>query len=149
MKNNYLEQLRQGKALTLPQQLILTAQLSLPAILAQISSIVMQYIDASMVGQLGADESASIGLVSSSTWLMGGLCSAASIGFTVQIAQLIGAQQQKEARGVVRQGIVAVLAFATCLLLIGACISAFLPAWLGGEALNISWYFHCHCRLSS
>ena len=86
MKNNYLEQLRQGKALTLPQQLILTAQLSLPAILAQISSIVMQYIDASMVGRLGADESASIGLVSSSTWLMGGLCSAASIGFTVQIA---------------------------------------------------------------
>ena len=134
MKNNYLEQLRQGKALTLPQQLILTAQLSLPAILAQISSIVMQYIDASMVGRLGADESASIGLVSSSTWLMGGLCSAASIGFTVQIAQLIGAQRQKEARGVVRQGIVAVLAFATCLLLIGACISAFLPAWLGGEA---------------
>ena len=117
MKNNYLEQLRQGKALTLPQQLILTAQLSLPAILAQISSIVMQYIDASMVGRLGADESASIGLVSSSTWLMGGLCSAASIGFTVQIAQLIGAQQQKEARGVVRQGLVAVLTFATCLLL--------------------------------
>ena len=101
MKNNYLEQLRQGKVLTLPQQLILTAQLSLPAILAQISSIVMQYIDASMVGRLGADESASIGLVSSSTWLMGCLCSAASIGFTVQIAQLIGAQQQKEARGVV------------------------------------------------
>lgn len=133
MKNNYLAQLRQGKVLTLPQQLILTMQLSLPAIMAQISSIVMQYIDASMVGRLGAEQSASIGLVSSSTWLMGGLCSAASVGFTVQIAQLIGAQRQKEARSVVRQGLLAVLVFASVLLLIGSSISAFLPGWLGGE----------------
>ena len=41
--------------------------LSIPAILAEISSMVMQYIDAAMVGSLGANASASIGLVSTST----------------------------------------------------------------------------------
>ena len=46
------------------QQLKLTVMLSLPAMLAQLSSILMQYIDASMVGRLGADDSAAIGLVS-------------------------------------------------------------------------------------
>ena len=42
-------------------------QLSIPAVLAQISSIIMQYIDAAMVGSLGAAATAAIGLVSSTT----------------------------------------------------------------------------------
>ena len=48
-------------------------RLSLPAILTQITTIAMQYIDSAMVGALGANASASIGLVSTSTWLIGGI----------------------------------------------------------------------------
>ena len=59
--------------------------------LAQLSYIVMVYIDASMVGSLGAEASAAIGLMSTSTWLFGGILSAASVGFSVQVAHLIGA----------------------------------------------------------
>ena len=47
--------------------------LSLPAILTQITTIVMQYIDSAMVGALGANASATIGLVASSTWLFNGV----------------------------------------------------------------------------
>ena len=47
-------------------------RLSVPAILTQITSIVMQYIDSAMVGRLGPGASAAIGLVASSTWLMNG-----------------------------------------------------------------------------
>ena len=48
-KTDYLLSLiREGKQMTLGQQLRLTAYLSVPAIMAQISSIAMQYIDASM-----------------------------------------------------------------------------------------------------
>ena len=108
---NLLEQLRSGAELCFRDQLWLTIQLSIPAILAQISSIVMQYIDASMVGQLGAGGSAAIGIVSSSTWLMGGLCAAAATGFTVQVAQRVGAKNDKEARSIVRQGLAAVFLF--------------------------------------
>ena len=57
-------------------------KLSIPAVLAQISSIIMQYIDASMVGSLGAAATAAIGLVSSTTWLFGGLCVSAATGFS-------------------------------------------------------------------
>ena len=82
---NLLKDMISGKSMTASQQIGLTVRLSIPAILAQISSIVMQYIDASMVGRLGANASGAIGLVSSTTWLFGGLCIAVTTGFTVQI----------------------------------------------------------------
>ena len=86
-KTDYLLSLiREGKSMTLGQQLRLTAYLSVPAIMAQVSSIAMQYIDASMVGSLGANAAASIGLVSTTTWLFWGLCAAAATGFSVQVA---------------------------------------------------------------
>ncbi len=66
--------IRDGKPMTLREQLRLTVLLSIPAIIAQLSSIIMQYIDAAMVGHLGAEASASIGLVSTTTWLFWGLC---------------------------------------------------------------------------
>lgn len=91
-KTDYLLSLiREGKSMTLGQQLRLTAYLSVPAIMAQVSSIAMQYIDASMVGSLGANAAASIGLVSTTTWLFWGLCAAAATGFSVQVAHRIGA----------------------------------------------------------
>ena len=71
--NTLLALIREGKPMTLGQQLRLTVQLSIPAVIAQLSSIVMQYIDAEMVGSLGAEEAASIGLSSTTTWLFCGL----------------------------------------------------------------------------
>ena len=71
--------------------------------MSQISYIVMQYIDASMVGSLGAEASASIGLVSTSTWLFWGVCVASATGFSVQVAHHIGAKEFGQARAVLRQ----------------------------------------------
>jgi len=45
----------------------LVLKLGLPAILAQFASVAMQYIDAAMVGSLGAAASAAVGVVTSST----------------------------------------------------------------------------------
>ena len=101
-KNDLLVLIREGRAMTFRQQLLLTVQLSIPAMVAQLSSIVMQYIDAAMVGSLGANASASIGLVSTTTWLFSGLCSAASTGFAVQVAHCIGGGKFHEARAVLR-----------------------------------------------
>ena len=106
MKKDLLLALRSGEELTLRQQTLLALQLSIPAILAQVSSIAMQYIDSSMVGHLGREASAAIGLVASSTWLLGGLCRALTVGFCVQTAQRIGAGEEKDARNLVRQSLV-------------------------------------------
>lgn len=131
---NLLKDMISGKAITASQQIGLTVRLSIPAILAQISSIVMQYIDASMVGRLGANASGAIGLVSSTTWLFGGLCIAVTTGFTVQIAQAVGAGEDKSARNIMKQGLIIALCISVILALIAAVISTPLPRWLGGEA---------------
>ena len=119
---------------TLAPQLRLVWQLSLPAILTQITTIAMQYIDSAMVGALGADASAAIGLVASSTWLFGGVTTAVSACFSVQVAHRIGAGEDTEARTVVRHGLAAALTLAALLALLGLGICRQLPCWLGGGA---------------
>lgn len=139
-----MAKIKTGEPMTLREQMVLTAQLSVPAMMAQLSSIVMQYIDASMVGSLGADDSASIGLVSTTLWLFGGLCSALAAGFSVQVAHLIGANRSSDARSVLRQSIVVCLIVSTLLAMVGGLISFRLPYWLGGSATiapHASQYF--------
>lgn len=115
-------------------QLRLAVMLSVPAIMAQISSIVMQYIDASMVGSLGASASASIGLVTTSTWLFMGLASSFAMGFSVQVAHHLGSGRVETARSVVRQSLVANLLFGLLLAGVGLSICRSLPMWLGGNS---------------
>ena len=136
-KDALLSLIRLGKPMTLRQQLILTAKLSAPAILAQLSSIVMQYIDASMLGRLGTNEAASVGLVSTTIWLFGGLAFAISSGFSVQVAHLIGANDYSGARNVLRQAMVTAMLLAVALGALGIGISHHLPLWLGADN-NIS-----------
>ena len=81
--------IRNGAQLNVWDQIELVWRLSLPAIFAQISFVMVQYIDAAMVGHLGANPAASIGLVSSSLWLVWGLITSVTAGFTVQVAQRI------------------------------------------------------------
>ena len=118
---------------SLKNQMSQVIRLSIPAILAQISSMAMQYIDAAMVGSLGANASAAIGLVSTSTWLMSGLCISLATGFSVQVAHLIGGGREDEARNVLRQALVCALAMGLLLAGIGMSISGRLPFWLGGD----------------
>jgi putative MATE family efflux protein len=122
--------------------------LSVPAILTQITTIAMQYIDSAMVGNLGANASAAIGLVSTSTWLMGGVGSAVSAGFSVQVAQYIGANEAHNARRVAKHGFLTALIVSTMIALFGICISGSLPRWLGGEEVlwqEASAYFLVFC----
>ena len=128
-----LEMIRLKQDMTIRQQLSLTAQLSLPSILAQLSMIVMFFIDAAMVGHLGARESASIGLVETTTWLLGGLGSAVSMGFSVQVAHAIGANDFGTARSILRQSIVCAVLWSLTLSLLCVAVHKPLPIWLGGS----------------
>ena len=144
MQKELLIKLRNGDKLTLKDSIKLTIQISLPAIMSQISTIIMEYADASMVGRLGAHDSASIGLVSSSTWLIGGLLNAASLGFSVQLAHRIGAKDNKEARNIMKIGLCTTLLFSIIMMILALSIARPLPLWLGGNKAivhNATLYF--------
>ncbi len=134
-KTDYLmESIREGRAMTRGEKLNLIVGLSVPSMLAQISTVMMFFIDASMVGHLGAEASASIGLVESTTWLIGSLLSAAATGFSVQVAHFIGANDFIKARQVFRHALICGLAFSLLVTLIGVAVHVHLPFWLGGGA---------------
>ena len=139
-----LSYIREGRTMTQRERLWLIISLSIPSILAQISATVMFFIDASMVGHLGAKASAAIGLVETTGWLMGGLASAANMGFSVQVAHFIGANDFEAARRVLRQSLICCLIWALIISLTSIVISPFLPYWLGGTediAHDASLYF--------
>ena len=133
-KDILLGRIRDGLPLAKGQRVRLTLLLCGPAILAQVASVLLQFIDASMVGSLGANPSASIGLVSTSTWIFMGFAMAAAQGFSVQVAHLIGSNDFEGARKVLRQGLSSVILFSIFLSLAGQAIAGPLPHWLGGSA---------------
>lgn len=129
-----LAYIREGRELTQSEKFRLIVSLSIPSILAQLSATVMFFIDAAMVGHLGAKASAAIGIVETTGWLLGGLSSAANMGFSVQVAHAIGANDFKRARQVLRQSLVCGIIWALSITTIAISISSPLPYWLGGSA---------------
>jgi putative MATE family efflux protein len=139
-----LSYIREGRPMSQREKLWLIVSLSIPSILAQISATVMFFIDASMVGHLGAEASAAIGLVETTGWLMDGLASAANMGFSVQVAHFIGANDFEAARRVLRQSMVCCMVWAVIISLVSIIIAPSLPYWMGGSeeiAHDASVYF--------
>ena len=131
-----LVSIREGKPMLSGEMLSLIVGLSIPSILAQITNVMMFFIDQAMVGSLGAEAPASIGLVESTLWLFGGLAGATSMGFSVQVAHFIGANDFVRARQVVRHALMGCavhepVAHADHCL---ADLQSYLPYWLGGGA---------------
>lgn len=136
--------IRDGEEICFAGRLRLVFLLGLPAVLAQISTIMMQYIDASMVGQYGANEAAAIGLVTTSIWLLWGISGAFTSGYTVQAAHRIGAKDFAGARQILREAMTVIFAVTTVLAVVALCIHRALPFWLGGSeeiAHEASAYF--------
>ena len=107
--------------------------LSVPAILSQLSTVVMQYIDTAMVGSLGANATASVGLINSTIYLTNGFCTAAATGGSVLTAYAVGAGELRKAKLNYRQSLICVTVFAVLLEIFCAGISGRLPVWLAGD----------------
>ena len=125
-------------------KLALVLRMSVPAMMAEFASMAMSFIDAAMIGRLGTADAAAVGLMASSVWLFGGVCWAGVVGFSVQIAQAVGAGREAEARSVLRQGLAVLGGLSLALAAAGAAVSPWLPGWLGGKggtALLAARYF--------
>ncbi len=126
-----LEQLsarmRQGETIPSRQTAQVALALSIPSILEQLVVTAMGYIDAAMVGHIGAEATASIGIVSSSTWLLHGVLVGLYTALSIQIAQYLGADRQDDARSVLRQAMLFNVILGVGAALFGLGISPFLP----------------------
>ena len=136
--------MRQGETIPLRDTAGVVLMLSIPSILEQIVVTAMEYIDAAMVGHIGAEATAAIGIVSSSTWLLHGILVGLYNALSIQIAQYLGADRQDDARSVLRQAMLFNVILGVGAALFGLGISPFLPGWLGADPslrANATAYF--------
>ena len=127
------EAMRDGRSISLKSQTQLIIALSIPAILEQLVMTLMSYIDTAMVGSLGPGATAAIGVVASSIWLMNGLTSAIAVGFSVQIAQYLGAGRDGDSRNVLCQSILFNVLFGVVMAAAAIGIGQVLPELLGSD----------------
>lgn len=105
--------------------------LALPAIAEQFLMTMVSYVDTAMVGSLGAGATAAIAVTASSTWLIGGILSAAGVGFSVQVAYAVGAGDAPQVKTIIRQALLLALIIGLTVMTICLSISHQLPVWLG------------------
>ena len=155
MKNQSTNVLTLGKT---PLTTIL--KLAWPTIIEQMMFTVLNFSDTAMVGALGAVATAAVGVTSTSIWLSGSVISAVSVGLSVQLAQSVGANNQKRAREVVGQSLLSSLVIGVALTLVFFSLHWNLPIWLGAEeavvpharaylqVIAFSLFFGIFCRFA-
>lgn len=104
-----------------------------PAIVEQIMGTLVSFVDTAMVGALGAAATAAVSINSASIWLINGFLSGIGVGYSVQVANAVGARDDARARAVMRQGVLAVIAVGLVVLAVVEGLAGFIPRWLGAE----------------
>jgi len=107
--------------------------LTWPAIIEQILSMMVSFVDTAMVGSTGSNSTAAVSVVAASLWLIGGILAGVGVGYSVQVANALGAGDDARQRRVVRQSALAVAAVGLLVLAVVEGVAAFLPRWLGAE----------------
>ena len=108
-------------------------RLSWPAIIEQILTTLVSYVDTAMVGLLGAAGTAAVSVNAAPIWLYGGLMSGVGVGYSVQVSNAVGAQEHEQVRKVIRQGLVATATTGLAALLVFQLLSPLIPRWLGAR----------------
>ena len=109
------------------------ATLAWPAVLEQACQTGAQYIDTAMVGQIGVQASAAVGLTTTASWLSITPLSAIGIGVMACTSKAIGAQNPKRAGIACTQSVLLSVIAGFVIGAIAVAVSPFLPGWLGAE----------------
>ena len=97
-----LAKIRSGEMMSRNEKFNLIIQLSIPSILAQVTTVLCSILMREWWARWVLEPSAAIGLVEPATWLFFSLVSAVTMGFSVQVAHFIGANDFAKARAVMR-----------------------------------------------
>ena len=108
--------------------------LAWPAILENLLTTLIQFVNTAMVSHLGSDATAAVGINTPLIWMINGIVTSVGVGATALVARYIGAGDKDKARRVSNQsiliGIFLGIVFTFVILLLGNSI----PIWLGADS---------------
>jgi len=117
---------RAGKWAMLPAIM----SLAWPTMLEQALNTAVQYVDAAMVGRLGASATAAVGVTTTINWMIGSTVSALGVGFLAFIAQAYGAGNRERAARVSSQAVLAVLVSGVLFTVLPLALHRQVPVWM-------------------
>lgn len=107
--------------------------IGLPTIIEQILQTIVQYVDTAMVGHIGADASAAVGLTMTVCWVFYGCMYAFSLGLLSWISRFNGEERPDLAHRTSVQSIWILAVFGVIETIVALSISGPLPKWMGGD----------------
>lgn len=130
------------------KMIIAICLLAWPSILDQALQTVVQYVSSAMVGRIGAQASAAVGLTTTVTWLINSPFFAMGIGVLAYISSSIGAQKYRMAKVAAIQSIIIMVTLGIIVGIAALAAAPFLPKWLGAAPeiqRDASLYFGIIC----
>lgn len=111
--------------------------LAWPTMLEQAMNTAVQYVDAAMVGRLGAMATAAVGVTTTINWMIGSTVSALGVGFLSFIARAYGAGDRQRAARVSSQAVLAVLVSGLLFTALPLALHRQVPRWMqAGEDIR-------------
>lgn len=111
--------------------------LAWPTMLEQAMNTAVQYVDAAMVGRLGAMATAAVGVTTTINWMIGSTVSALGVGFLSFIARAYGAGDKQRAARVSSQAVLAVLVSGLLFTVLPLALHRQVPRWMqAGEDIR-------------
>ncbi len=108
-------------------------KLSVPTVIEELLSTLLQYVDTAMVGRLGEDAAASVSVTTTVSWLISSIPSAISVAVLAMIAKAIGSGDSEKIRDISRHTALAVPVIGAFLGVVSVVLSPFIPTWMGAE----------------
>lgn len=109
--------------------------LAVPSILEYTLQVLVSYVDYIMVGKLGTEASATIGLTTEVSFLIKGGVNAVGIGALSNISYLIGAKRMENVKVTVVQAYYLAIVVGMISCMVSLVISPYLPIWLGADSV--------------
>lgn len=108
-------------------------RLAWPAIVENLSTTLVIFIDSAMVGSLGAVATAAVGVNAAPGWLMNGLVLSLGVGGSALVARMTGAQDSQGAANVARHTMLLALSLSLMLMLFALLGAPLVPRMMGAD----------------
>lgn len=107
--------------------------LSIPTMIEEILSTLMQYVDTAMVGHLGEKATAAVSVTTTIGWLVGSTAFAMGAAILALVSQAYGAEDRKKGEKLAGQALLLTVIMGIALGAVSCALSPFIPGWMGAE----------------
>ena len=107
--------------------------LSLPTMVEEVLSTLLQYVDTAMVGQLGEQATASVSITTTVNWLVGSMAGAIGTAILAMISRAVGSGDRQKIRSLSKQALFLATGCGAVTGSICILLSPFIPVWMGAE----------------